>query len=253
MTRALPRTSFSSCRLVRSLSRLSVVDVADSNQPLAERLGQWLAVTDAITLFAALNPSPARTTTALSGTPSPGGVTLPEELSRIRMALANSITGDDGGKTRIRLPQPTPGTPVEILADFTPYRRYYLAQQRNLAASIGPLRIMAREALAACSSGLGQLAELDAALDQALSNREGDLLATVPTLLERRFAELRQTHQAALVDSGKADEPEQWFLPGGWLARFCGELQDVLLAELDVRLQPVTGLIEAYGNELATR
>jgi hypothetical protein len=121
-----------------------------------------------------------------------------------------------------------------------------------MAASIGPLRVKAREALASCSAGLRQLAELDATLDQTLGNRESDLLATVPSLLEKRFEKLQQTHQATLVESGKTDDPEQWFLPGGWLALFCRNLQDVLLAELDVRLQPVTGLIEAYCTEVAS-
>jgi hypothetical protein len=37
--------------------------------------------------------------------------------------------------------------------------------------------------------------------------------------------------------------------PGGWLAAFGQELQEALLAELDARLQPVTGLIEAIRNK----
>lgn len=176
-----------------------------------------------------------------------------EELVRARMALVNSITGEDGGKARIKPPQPTPGTPAEVLADFTAYRRYVMAQQRNMAACIGPLRVRAREALTACSSRLKQLAELDAALEQALGDRESDLLATVPVLLEKRFEKLRQTQQAALIESGKADNPEQWMLPGGWLTLFRQDLQDVLLAELDLRLQPVVGLVEAHSNELAMR
>lgn len=252
MTRAPPRTSFIGCKLVRSLSSLSVVDVADSNQPLAERLGQWLDVTNAITLFAALNPSSARTTTTLSGMPPPKGIAMEDELACARTALVNSITGEDGGKARIRLPRPAPGAPVEVLADFAAYRRYYLAHQRNMAGSIAPLRVKAREALAVCTTGLRQLAELDATLDQALGPRESDLLATVPLLLEKRFEKLRQAHQAALVESGKEDDPEQWMLPGGWLALFCRDLQHVLLAELDLRLQPVIGLIEAYSNEVAS-
>lgn len=255
MTRALPRMNFNgfnSCKLVRSLSRLSVVDVADSNQPLAERLGQWLDVANAIALFSALNPGSARTTTAASGTPSPGGVAMPDELARARTALANSITAATSDKARIKLPRPTPGAPVEVQADFTPYRRYYMAQQRNMAASIGPLRIKAREALASCSACLRQLAELDATLAQALDIRESDLLATAPALLERHFGKLRQAHLAALAESGTEDDPAQWLLPGQWLAVFCRDLQDMLLAELELRLQPVIGLIEAHRNEVAS-
>lgn len=248
MTRALPRTSFNSCRLVRTLSRLSVAGVADSNQPIAEKLGRWLDVTSAIDLFAALNPGSARTTTTRSETISPGGVAMHEELAHARTALVNSISGEEEGKARITLPKPTPGTPMELQTDFMPYRRYYQAQQRNMAAAIGLLRTRARDALAGGPPRQRQLAELDATLDSALGNRESDLLATLPSLLEKHFGNLWQAHQTALAGSEKDDDPEQWMQPGGWLALFCRDLQDVLLAELDLRLQPVTGLIEAYGS-----
>ena len=38
--------------------------------------------------------------------------------------------------------------------------------------------------------------------------------------------------------------------PGGGLDVFGKEMQEVLLAELEVRLQPVVGLIEAFSNEV---
>lgn len=176
-----------------------------------------------------------------------------DELASTRAALTGAITGANDGKARLKLPRPAPDAPVELQADFTPYRRYYLAQQRHMAAGIGPLRLKAREALAGSSAALWQLAELDATLDQALGSREGDLLATVPALLERHFGKLRQAHQAALAESGTADDPAQWLLPDGWLTRFHRDLQDVLLAELDLRLQPVIGLIEAHSNDPAMR
>jgi hypothetical protein len=37
------------------------------------------------------------------------------------------------------------------------------------------------------------------------------------------------------------------------LANFCRELQGVLLAELDLRLQPAVGLIEALSNEVSKK
>jgi hypothetical protein len=75
------------------------------------------------------------------------------------------------------------------------------------------------------------------------------LLATLPKLLKKRFAHLRQQHQQTLADKQQADKPSQWMMPGAWLARFCNELQTVLLAELDLRLQPAVGLLEALQNE----
>ena len=61
MTHALPRTNLNSSRLVRSLSDMHVADAVDANPAIAERLGQWLKVADAIALFAALNPGPMPT------------------------------------------------------------------------------------------------------------------------------------------------------------------------------------------------
>jgi hypothetical protein len=55
------------------------------------------------------------------------------------------------------------------------------------------------------------------------------------------------------VDNEQPDDPALWMQPGGWLANFCRELQGVLLAELDLRLQPTVGLIEALSNEVGKR
>jgi Protein of unknown function (DUF3348) len=38
---------------------------------------------------------------------------------------------------------------------------------------------------------------------------------------------------------------EKWIKPGGWLSAFCIEMRELLLAELEVRLQPVVGMINA--------
>ena len=69
-------------------------------------------------------------------------------------------------------------------------------------------------------------------------------------LLERRFEHLRKTHQLGLDAAQQQDAPVLWRQPGGWLDVFGKEMQEVLLAELEVRLQPVVGLIEAFSNEV---
>jgi hypothetical protein len=96
---------------------------------------------------------------------------------------------------------------------------------------------------------LQHLATLDGAFEGILSEREARLLATLPQLLKKRFEHLRMLHLKTLVDTQQVDNPAQWMQPGAWLERFCHELQTVLLAELDVRLQPALGLLEALNNE----
>jgi hypothetical protein len=249
MTEALPRTSFNSSRLIRLLSDLAIADVAPSNQTkqsFAERLGLWLDVNDAISLSAALNSSPARGSETQSVAPSFASVAMHAEFARVRAGLASSITAD--GKARIKLPMPAHGASIESAADFSPYRRYYLAHQRNIDSSIGALRTNVRVTLSTLSPAMKRLAALDAVLDEALCVRERTLLSTVPSLLEKRFEHLRKAHQEALADTQAPDAPDLWMQPGAWLAVFCKDMQGVLLAELDVRLQPVMGLVEALGN-----
>jgi hypothetical protein len=60
---------------------------------------------------------------------------------------------------------------------------------------------------------------------------------------------LRAAHQGEQAGAPQPDDPARWRQPGGWLHRFDKELEAALLAELEVRLQPVTGLMEALRNE----
>ena len=261
MTQALPRTNFNSSRLLRFLADLSIVDAAEPQQAFAERLGQWLDIADAITLSASLGASPASPSAAQSGGQSGASAAMAEELARIRTASVDSITksfSSDVSEARIKLPSPKSGAAIEVdagnagnelAADYEPYRRFYFAHQREMELSIRPLRANVRETLAQVSPALKQLAALDAALDKIVGVRERQLLSTVPVLLEKRFEQLLRAHRQTLAEAQCADSADLWMQPGGWLAGFCRELQGVLLAELDVRLQPAEGLIEAFSNE----
>jgi hypothetical protein len=252
MAHGMPRTRFNSSGLVRALSDLAVAEVPGSKQSFADRLGQWLDFTDALALFSALNAGTAAGVEPRAAAPSTAGELARQEFERVRAALADSITTDGmlaPGRAGIALPLPAQRASVDSAADFAPYHRCYLAHQRNMNLSIGPLRASVRAALSRHSPALGRLASLDAVMDQALAARERNLLATVPSLLARRFEQLFKAHQAALAEAQVADEPGQWMQAGGWLAAFCSEVQAVLLAELDLRLQPVAGLIAALDHE----
>lgn len=242
-------STLNSARLVRALAGLAVAEVGESKLSFAERLGQWLDFTDAMSLFSALNEGGA----GASATREGADTALFAEFDRVRRSLAESITTDgviNPGRARIKLPTPALNASPESAADFSPYHRYCLAHQRDMGAAIAPLRAAVRAALAARSPALKQLATLDAVLEQALANRERNLLASVPLLLAKRFGNLYKAHRAAWEGPVEADDPALWMQPGGWLARYCCEMQAILLAELDVRLQPVAGLVEALGKEV---
>lgn len=253
MTRTLTRTNFNSSKLTRTLADLGVLDPKDASDALAEKLGQWISFTDAISLSAVPKANPVE---LALGVPSSVTVSLGQEFARQRGALESSMTHNGAsttGKTPIELPRPQPGASLEEASAYAPYRRYHQAHQRNMELKVRPLRAKVREAVAKASPRLKPLAMLDATFEQVLSDNETRLLSTVPALLEQRFKHLLQTHQQSLAEQPRTDNIDLWMKPGGWLGRFCNELQTVLLAELDLRLQPSVGLIEALHSEMTQK
>ena len=232
MAQVSTRTAFTGSALTRLLARLADIDVPESRRAFADRLSHWLGWTDAISLSGVLNGSPAVVPAGLSAA---RGTSEQDECARLRGVLAKAIA-DDSALLAAEKEQPgNPGKP----ADFSPYRRRYVARQQTMEMAIGPLRERLRASLAARSPAMAQLAAVDAVMEQALSAQEYRLLATVPGLLEKHFRRLRQAQQAL------PDEPEGGAPQVAWQDVFRKDMQAVLLAELDIRLEPVEGLLEA--------
>jgi hypothetical protein len=232
MAQVSTRTAFTGSALTRLLARLADIDVPESRRAFADRLSHWLGWTDAISLSGVLNGSPA---VVPAGLRAARGTSEQDECARLRGVLAKAIA-DDSALLAAEKEQPgNPGKP----ADFSPYRRRYVARQQTMEMAIGPLRERLRASLAARSPAMAQLAAVDAVMEQALSAQEYRLLATVPGLLEKHFRRLRQAQQAL------PDEPEGGAPQVAWQDVFRKDMQAVLLAELDIRLEPVEGLLEA--------
>ena len=234
MVQASRHTGFNVSPLIRLLSRLTHIDVRESKQPTADRLGQWLSWTDAISLSGALNGNPAA---ALPAARSSSNIDE-RECARVRAALVNAIGAPASHRE-----------PVDSTVDFAPYRQRYLAKQQAMAAGIDSLRQGLRAALAARSPDMARLAAVDAAMEQALYAHEHSLLASVPKVLERHFKRLRQAEQAVLVDAAPPDHDEAADRSGAWLDVFRKDFHDALLAELDFRFQPVEGLLDALRTK----
>jgi hypothetical protein len=229
------------------------VEVEVSKQDVAERLGQWLDVFDGITLHAAHQSIKTAAEMKPADALLARTFALEQEFHRVRTALVTAIMASGASpasEKRVRNPLPQPEAATETDAGYAPYHQRYFDQQRHMALRIEALRAHVRQAIANVSPELGQLATFDALMDQMLGGREQKLLSTVPVLLERRFEHLRKAHQLGLDAAQQQDAPALWRQPGGWLDVFGKEMQEVLLAELEVRLQPVVGLIEAFSNEV---
>lgn len=187
----------------------------------AERLSLWLNAFDAIQLQA-VHQEIRGITTAAPGRRAAGTLDLDEEFRQVRGVLARAIARDPAGDA-------LPGEPP-----FTPWQRRHLELQRQMEQMAGALRERAREALGRASPRLRQLATLDAAMEQMLARREQSLLPAGIRLLEKQFKALR---------SEGAE---------GWEQAFTQRWQEALLAELDLRLEPVAGLVAALRNERNT-
>ena len=161
-----------------------MVDAAEAGNAFAEKLGQWIHFTDAITLHAVHNDGIAAAPRARPGTQSAAAAVV-ADFERRHALLVNAIAAScspGAGKARISLPAPPRELPAELVAAYAPYRRFYEAHQRDMELSVQPLRTNLREALVQASPRLGKLAELDATLEKILREREGKLLSRVPAL-----------------------------------------------------------------------
>jgi hypothetical protein len=242
MLQAPRRAGFSGPTLIRLLVRLTGNDAPESGQSLSAQLSQWLGWTDAIALSAALNGNPP----AAAGTRAAGAEQA--ECARVRAVLAAAIAEDKaaGGRQRGR-PRPPVPDPVDAVVDYAAFRQRYVTLQQAMETEIGNLRGRLRAALAARASGMARLAMVDAVMERVLVAREQALLATIPGMLEAHFTRLRQAEEAALAGNRPAAVAVQ-LTPGAWLTVFQNDMQSVLRAELDIRFQPVEGLLAALHD-----
>jgi hypothetical protein len=269
MLQASQRTALSGPALIRLLARLADVDVPESRQSLSDRLSQWLGWTDAIALSSALSGNPP----AVAAGARSFGSAEESEYVRARSSLAKTITGDSvfatqklRGAAHASAHASARNAPAEPPADYAVFRQRYLSIQQSMDMAIGNLRGRLRGMLATRTPAMARLAVVDAVMERALSERERTLLTGVPALLAGHFERLRAAEQATLAAAEAAEAAEcadgaasdtagnatgnaagnaAAPTPGAWLNVFRKDMQSVLLAELDVRLQPVEGLLAA--------
>lgn len=229
---------FNDSLLVRHLATLAPPAPAPADPGVAQRVAQWLNVADAITLHAA-HQSLAQVPTPPKPQRGKAPVTpasLQQALERTRQTLRASIARRE--KT--------------LDTEYPLYHQRYQDEQRRMEMSVQALREHVRQGLLAQSSPrLAQLVALDTLLGQMLAPREQRLLAGVPGFLKTRYQHLRAEHQPKTpqFDGRLAPVHPQ----AAWLAQFVNEFEQTLLAELDLRLQPILGMLEALSHEpLAT-
>ena len=250
MTRVQPRPHLHSSALLRFLSEKGLIDAAVTPGDVGQRLGDWLDFRHAIALQGFIgavddpNSVPARATARVDA------AVLRQRFAQARQALERAIldgTPPAPGLPRIEPPGHELAQPIDPKTAFEPLRRYSLGQQRQMDSILRSLRAQLRGMLDKGTTQDRQLSTLDAIFENVLSTREARLLGQIPTEFEKRFAKLLKQHMKQLLQAAEADEPAPRTEP--WLAPLCTDLRAALLAELDLRLQPILGLIEAITQD----
>lgn len=193
--------------------------------PVAERLGGGLGWADAIGLSQVLATAPAGGVHAAARREARdwAAAAMDRVQSELGAAFDDALLARDAA-------EPAPdGVPLSDL--LAPFRLHHSQQQRSMAARVAYLRERLRPRLAEASGALARLAQLDAIFERALLAQERERLAGLATLLTKRAA----AHHAA--------DPRRW------RGRLWADLQRLLRAELDLRLQPVQGLIHALHDD----
>lgn len=243
MTQALPHVSLGSSRLVRFLTDLSVGNTRVSHRQFTERLGQLIDFSDSITLsdaHARALDVEDEDTTAFS--PGITGEFLRARSTIIQSAMRAFFPGS--GPTRIKWPALEPSPPAGPTSAAQPYLKFYVTQQADIDSKIRGLHLRTREAIAPLSGRLARICAIDAALTDALGHHSRRYLGSVPRLLSLRLEWLFGEHRDALEKG--ADPATHW---AETRERYRRDCQGLLLAEIEARLLPALGLIEALNEE----
>ncbi|WP_417521757.1 DUF3348 family protein [Marinobacter sp.] len=206
-------------RLLQLLAQ-SGAPVSDGPLPCCgERLGRLFGLSETLILDSAITFRARQT-----------GMDQRAVFDRVIQELANS-------RQALMRKIKTYGDDVEPndCVDFEHYLNSWLSLQRKAIAVSRQLRDKTRKAMKDHSQTLARLAELDVTFDHAMAGYTSQCFSHIPKVLEQRFQALAQFASCT---------------PDDGLHRYCEEAQNLLLAELDVRLEPVLGLLEACQNEV---
>jgi hypothetical protein len=241
MTQAQTQTHANPSRLVQLLAELVGADTAASDKLITERLGQLFDLPGSIRLASMLDkPAAVPAQTAVSPQEARAEF-LRARTAIISSALRSFLPG--GGSIRLRFPAIATRKDFEEAATADALLAFYAAQQRDIDFRIRNLQAATRDTVAAFSPRLAQLAALDAALGDPLAAHNRRFFSAVCSLLGKHVENLiDEYHQAASAD------PRDEQLWAATMARLRSDMQGLLLAEIETRLLPALGLIEALDE-----
>lgn len=217
------QTPFTSLPLARLLQEWGQTQAEPpSRLDAAQRLGEWLSAMGSVKLDGALQTISSYGTQARQPGQTVDASALEKACRQVKSEMAALI---DAQALDVASDE------AASEAEYGPHLQRYQVLQKQMDSKITACRAQVRQALSKGSPRLRQLAALDGVMAEMLGEREQKLLAAVPVYLERRFRHWRQV-QAGVGQHG-----------------FRQDMRQMLQAELQARLQPVVGLIEAAQEE----
>lgn len=252
----MAQVSLEGSRLVRFLNDLTVSDAVLFDKGFAERISQLIGLQQSLALSGLQGQLAGHTFESLPVEAD----TLKQEFLQVNQTLVESIVESfrpGAGSVRVQFPGTRLESTVGQLSQFGLYSQFYTARQRELERKCLHLLSFVRDGVAGLSPRLAQLVMVETALGDAITGYDRQCLAKIPKLLEGRFDELRRATELPLTQAPESDQAEsadqdsqltQGPTPA-WVQQFAVDMRGLLLAELELRLLPVLGLLEAIAEE----
>ena len=231
-------------RLVRALAEVLDAELRLPPVQFAERLGRLFDLTQSIAIASA-----HRAVVAADFEPEcADGGALRQEFLSVRNGMVQSVVRSfdrADGTGRIRVPMASAAPAGDWAEDYAPYHRFYSAHQTDVDFRVRRLHALLRDGAAARSPQLARLCALDAALGDSIAGPARKLFAAIPRLLgqhfEGRHRHCRQQQPNGAVPDASWQHCQQ---------QLCAQMQTLLLAEIEVRLLPSLGLLEAIDEAI---
>ncbi len=228
MTRTLPADALTQSRLVRLLARMIGRGPTPSRQ-FADHLGSLIDLSNSVALSATLGGLRRKPFEAIPG----GEKRSHEDFLKVHSAMVSTIMRSlvsGSGPSRIKWPQGEKDVPPLANA----YGKFYAAHQREMEGRVRGLQERIRDNLMGVSPALAELAQLDGALNDAIAIHCRQLFASIPSLVITRAEHLQSAGTGDITPRIRED------------------IQGLLLAEVEVRLLPAQGLVEALEEHRDT-
>jgi hypothetical protein len=114
------------------------------------------------------------------------------------------------------------------------WQRFYALHQSDMEQKLNRFRGRLRQAMSLTNDELAKLAALDKLMQQSMADQTRKRLALLPGQLKKRFTSICSANEQSAQQ----------------LQQMHNDMQALLLAELDVRMQPILGLLEACEAHL---